>query len=227
MANVLIVEDEPDQAELLSFSLGRANHTTTIVPNGHEALLALAAEPPDIIVLDKMLPDVDGLDLCRTISRDYDIPIVILTACVCSTQDIVHAFDVGAKDYVQKSHTHAELIARINSILNKDSALEIRIHVHKLVLRIDLRRQRFFVADTEVDVTPSEWRLLLCLTGNIGTTVSHKQIMLDVWDQYAVDAEMIKVHVSRLRTKLVHAGLTPNIIRSNYGRGYIFKATAK
>ncbi|MBI4534428.1 MAG: response regulator transcription factor [Candidatus Melainabacteria bacterium] len=222
MAEILIVEDEPDQAELIAFSLRKANYVTRIASNGQEALDSLAKQQPDLVVLDRLLPDIDGYELCKRISQDYRIPILILTACKTSDKDIVQALSIGAQDYVQKSHSHSELVARIKVILERNKSPVRNIRLKDVTLWLDLSKQRAFLGKEELLLTPTEWRLLLCLTKAPGITVSHKELMWDVWEQSFVDVDLIKVHISRLRQKLQNAGCREQVVRAVYGKGYCF-----
>lgn len=222
MAEILIVEDEPDQAELIAFSLRKASYAIRIASNGKEALDLLARQQPDLVVLDRLLPDMDGYELCQRISQDYRIPILILTACKTSDKDIVQALSIGAQDYVQKSHSHSELIARIKVILERSTSPVRNIRLAHVTLWIDLGKQRAFLGQDELVLTPTEWRLLLCLTKAPGITVSHKELMWDVWEQSLVDVDLIKVHISRLRQKLQNAGCREHVMRAVYGKGYCF-----
>ncbi|MBI4534010.1 MAG: response regulator transcription factor [Candidatus Melainabacteria bacterium] len=224
MYSILLVEDEPDQAELIAFSLRKANFTVDIAYTAAQALEKLSASVPCLAVIDRRLPDADGVDLCEKISKTYAIPTLILTAFSSSDQEVVNALSRGAQDYLQKSHSHRELIARINTLLKSHQALTKTIRLDSSVLHIDLSRNKCYVGASELLLTVTEWKLLLCLVNKLGVIVDQKDLYREVWRVDIPDSDVIKTNICRLRRKLCQAGCSGDVIAAVKGQGYILHA---
>lgn len=206
MSRILVVEDDRDIAELVTLYLERAGHATTIVGSGPEALAAARLEPPDVLILDRMLPGLDGLDVCRALRAERqtaDVPIIMLTARA-EESDRVAGLEFGADDYVTKPFSPKELVARVNAQLRRrrrEAASSGTIEYGSL--RVDLDRHVVTDAGREVHLTAKEFLLLRYLLEHRGRVLSRDLLLSDVWGyQYTGGTRTVDVHVRRLREKL-------------------------
>ena len=196
---ILVVEDEDAIARPLVQGLGREGFEVDRVATGRDAL---AAEAPDLVLLDLRLPDIDGTDVCRELRSRSDVPIIVVTA---RGQEIdrVLGLELGADDYVVKPFGFRELLARIRAVMRRARPmLEARVHrAGRLVVDVDARRA--FVDDVELRLTTKEFDLLALLAADSGTVVSRDRILREVWstDWYG-SSKTVDVHVSTLRQKL-------------------------
>jgi DNA-binding response OmpR family regulator len=178
-----------------------------VAPTGAEGLRLAAASPPDIIILDIMLPDTDGFEVCRRLRSSSQVPIIMLTARDTATDKVV-GLELGADDYMTKPFDPRELVARVKSILRRagagaagDEAREGRFRAGELVL--DTERREVFVSNTEIELTAKEFDLLHYLLINRGMALSRQQILERVWGyQFAGDTRTVDVHINQLRKKL-------------------------
>ena len=209
-SRILIVEDDPDISSLIAAYLKRAGFLVDTLASGRDAISAIAARPPDLVVLDVMLPHTDGLDVCRAVranARTASLPIIMLTARVEETDRIV-GLELGADDYVSKPFSPGELVARVRALLRRASraagdetspapALEYG------PLRMDVDRHTVLAAGTEVPLAAKEFLLLEYLLRNRGRVLSRDRLLTDVWGyQYTGGTRTVDVHVRRLREKL-------------------------
>jgi two-component system phosphate regulon response regulator PhoB len=228
--SVLIVEDEGDIRELVSYNLLKEGYQVAGVASGEEALAAVEARPPDLVVLDLMLPGVDGLTVCRTLKSDpktASIPILMLTA-KGEESDIIAGLNLGADDYVTKPFSPKVLIARVRAVLRRTEAMPRRdeddrtakkIEVHELV--IDPQRHEVLVRGKPVDLTSTEFRVLMFLARRPGWVFTRLQILDGVHgENYAITDRAIDVQIVGLRKKLGAAGKYVETVR---GVGYRFK----
>ncbi len=206
MPHVLIVDDERDLAELIDFNLRAASFTTRVAHTGEAALGAAREQPPDVVLLDLMLPDVSGVEVCRQLRAaepTRDVLIVMLTA-KSEEADRVRGFEVGADDYVTKPFSVRELVLRLKAILRrgspgrKDSA---SLELGPLVL--DVAAHRFHVAGREVTLTALEFRLMEYLLARVGRVQSRELLLEEVWGLSShLETRTIDTHILRLRDKL-------------------------
>jgi two-component system alkaline phosphatase synthesis response regulator PhoP len=206
MSRILVVEDDRDIAELVAHYLERAGHAAAIVSTGPEALAAARRDPPDLLILDRMLPGLDGLEVCRTLRADRqtsDLPIIMLTARA-EESDRVAGLEFGADDYVTKPFSPKELVARVNAQLRRrrrEAASSGTIEYGSLV--VDLDRHVVTDAGREVHLTAKEFLLLRYLLEHRGRVLSRDLLLSDVWGyQYTGGTRTVDVHVRRLREKL-------------------------
>jgi two-component system alkaline phosphatase synthesis response regulator PhoP len=206
MSRILVVEDDRDIAELVAHYLERAGHAAAIVSSGPEALAAARRDPPDLLILDRMLPGLDGLEVCRTLRADRqtsDLPIIMLTARA-EESDRVAGLEFGADDYVTKPFSPKELVARVNAQLRRrrrEAASSGTIEYGSLV--VDLDRHVVTDAGREVHLTAKEFLLLRYLLEHRGRVLSRDLLLSDVWGyQYTGGTRTVDVHVRRLREKL-------------------------
>jgi two-component system phosphate regulon response regulator PhoB len=227
MARILIVEDEKDLQEVLAYNLQQAGHTAVIARDGREALAAVEAQPPDLVLLDLMLPDMSGTEVCRTLKTDPDlreIPVVMVTA-KGEEIDRVVGFELGADDYVVKPYSVRELILRLTAILRRrtggsDGSAGVASFGR---LRIDRHGHRVWVDAGEVALTALELRLLCTLYDRRGRVQSRAVLLDEVWRMSGeVNTRTVDTHVKRLREKMGPAGAYIETVR---GVGYRFAAS--
>jgi DNA-binding response OmpR family regulator len=204
---VLVVEDDPDIAQLLMHYLDQAGFAAETVSGGREALVAIAAKRPDLLVLDLMLPQVDGLEICRIIrSNDAtaDLPIIMLTARAEESDRIV-GLELGADDYLAKPFSPNELVARVRALLRraKRSPPEKTITVAYGPIVVDAGQHTVSLAGSDVSLTAKEFLLLEYLLQHRGRVLSRDLLLTDVWGyRYTGGTRTVDVHVRRLREKL-------------------------
>jgi DNA-binding response OmpR family regulator len=204
---VLVVEDDPDIAQLLMHYLDQAGFAAETVSGGREALVAIAAKRPDLLVLDLMLPQVDGLEICRIIrSNDTtaDLPIIMLTARAEESDRIV-GLELGADDYLAKPFSPNELVARVRALLRraKRSSPEKTITVAYGPIVVDAGQHTVSLAGSDVSLTAKEFLLLEYLLQHRGRVLSRDLLLTDVWGyRYTGGTRTVDVHVRRLREKL-------------------------
>jgi two-component system response regulator RegX3 len=220
---VLLVDDERDIVEPVTYALEREGFDVRPVEDGSKALDLARAELFDVIVLDIMLPGVSGIEVCRTLRSESDVPIVMLTARD-SEVDRVLGLELGADDYVTKPFSTAELVSRIRAILRRrdlDRAptSESEIRVGGVVM--DLARHVVQVDGRNVDLTPSEFKLLLLLAGEPERVFSRQQIMEHLWQTpYVGDTRACDAHISNLRRKVERDHVHPTRIVTVRETGY-------
>jgi two-component system, OmpR family, phosphate regulon response regulator PhoB len=223
MARILVVEDEADLQEVLSYNLRQAGHEATVVGTGQEGLARAAADAPDLILLDLMLPDMSGTDVCRALKSDpasRNIPVVMLTA-KGEEIDRVVGFELGADDYVVKPYSIRELALRLQAILRRRAvpASDAGLMVFGR-LRIDREGHRVWVDGAEIALTALELRLLCTLYDRRGRVQSRAVLLDEVWRMSSdVNTRTVDTHVKRLREKLGDAGAYLETVR---GVGYRF-----
>jgi two-component system phosphate regulon response regulator PhoB len=220
---ILAVDDEPDLLELVRMSLGAAGYDVETAATGSAALERLRTAPPDLLLLDLMLPDLSGTDLCRRVRGDArlsELPVIMLTA-KGEEVDRVVGFELGADDYVTKPFSPRELALRVRAVLSRrrmdgPGAALLR---HDS-LRVDPERHRCWVGESEVILTAKEFQLLVALMRRPGRVYSREQLLDDVWgSDITVTARTIDTHLKRLREKLGAAGPLIETVR---GVGYRF-----
>jgi two-component system response regulator ResD len=224
---VLVVEDEPTIAEIVARYLRRAHYETRVAADGREALAAAAEQRPDLIVLDLMLPHVNGLDVMRRIrSQAADrVAVIVLTAKGEETDRVI-GLRLGADDYIVKPFSPAELVARVESVLRRVDTSERR-REEPLVygdLEIDPVARRAEVAGEDTGLTQREFDLLLHLARHPGQAFSRDQLMDSVWQhRFWTDTSTITVHIRRLRSKIEADPSHPRHLQTVWGVGYRFQ----
>jgi two-component system phosphate regulon response regulator PhoB len=220
---ILVVDDEPDALELIKVNLTSAGLTVVTAEDGDTALKKARAVLPDLIILDLMLPEVDGLEVCKILRRDEatrDIPIIMLTA-KASEIDRVLGLELGADDYVTKPFSPRELVLRVKALLRRSqSGEEISEHIRIGTLVVDVPRHAVRVQNKDVDLTATEFKLLTMLAQRRGRVLSREQLLRDVWEyDTAIDSRTVDTHMRRLREKLGPAARYLDTVR---GVGYRF-----
>jgi DNA-binding response OmpR family regulator len=220
---ILVVDDEPDAVELIAFHLQAAGHEVVTAADGEEALARAKTTMPDLIVLDLMLPEVDGFEVCKILRRDPStagIPVIMLTAKSAEI-DRVLGLELGADDYLTKPFSPRELVLRVKNLLNRRAGEEEkkdRIQVRELL--IDVPRHLVTVQGRRVDLTATEFRLLALLAQRRGRVQSREQLLQDVWHyEKVIDTRTVDTHMRRLREKL---GRSSRFLDTVRGVGYRF-----
>jgi two-component system response regulator ResD len=224
--SVLVVDDEPTIAEVVARYLERSGYRTQIATDGLQAVAAAARHRPDLVVLDLMLPGLDGLEVMRRLrEQDRDRIAVILLTAKGEESDRVIGLRLGADDYVVKPFSPAELVARVDAVLRRiDTSPEREAPLELASMTIDPGARRLFVDGSEVPLTQREFELLLFLARNPGRAFSRNQLMDAVW-QYAFysDTSTVTVHIRRLRSKIEADPSRPAHIQTVWGVGYRFQ----
>jgi two-component system, OmpR family, KDP operon response regulator KdpE len=217
---VLVVDDEPQIVRGLRVVLRNAGFQVDSAGTKEEALDALSHRPPDAVLLDLVLPDGSGVDVCRQVREWSHVPIVVVSA-VGDEREKVRALDAGADDYVTKPFGSQELAARLRAVLRRvsDSGNEPAIEVGDLV--IDLADRRVRRGDEHIHLTPIEFDLLRVLAQNRGRLVTHRQLLQEVWGPaYGDETHYLRVHVAHIRRKLELDPARPRYIITEPGVGY-------
>jgi two-component system KDP operon response regulator KdpE len=216
---VLLVDDEPQILRALSSTLRAAGYEIQTATTADEALTLAAVRPPDAVILDLMLPDRSGTDVCRELRTWTQVPIVVLSA-VGDEREKVAALDAGADDYVTKPFGVEELLARLRAALRRvgpptDPVIEVG------ELRIDLEKRAVTVAGQPVQLTPHEYGLLRLFALNPGKLLTHKTILKEVWGPaYQTESHYLHVYVSQLRRKIEPDPTRPRYLVTEPGAGY-------
>jgi two-component system KDP operon response regulator KdpE len=218
---VLIVDDETAIVKFLRPALGANDYEVLTAGTIAEATKRIAAESPDIVILDLGLPDGDGKSVIRTVREWSDVPIVVLSAREREAEKI-EALDLGADDFVNKPFGMGELMARIRTAMRHRLQRRSETPVLKLgELEIDNLRHRLTRAGVEIKLTPKEFELLSCLARNAGRVVTHKQILSAVWGPaHAEHTQYLRVYVGHLRQKIEEDPDDPRIVLTEPGIGY-------
>jgi len=241
---ILVVDDEEVLVETIAYNLEQAGYQVITAANGTSALQIARRETPDLIILDIMLPEVDGLEVCRQLRREGNtasIPIMMLTAKNEEIDKVV-GLEIGADDYVTKPFGRRELLARVRALLRRSSApLTSTAEEHALQedsekiprpnrelvagpLRIDLAGRRVHSRGEEFELQPKQFELLVYLVRNRGTVLTRDQLLHNVWGyDYVGDTRTVDVHVRWLREKLEEDPANPRLIQTVRGVGYCFR----
>jgi len=222
-ARILIVDDEPPIVDMLAYNLKRANYEVLIARDGQEALDKARREQPDLIILDLMLPRLDGLEVCRALRRERDVPIIMLTARD-SEVDRVVGLELGADDYVVKPFSVRELVARVKVVLRRAPSRAVQAAqpvAQAGSLRVDLGRHEAQWDGVPLDLTALEFDLLHTLVRHAGQVLSREQLVEQVWGyDYYGDLRVVDAAVKRLRAKLRQAAPRDELIATIRGVGY-------
>jgi two-component system, OmpR family, KDP operon response regulator KdpE len=222
---ILVVDDEEQIRRALRSILSTRGYTLEMASTGGEALIKAIDSPPDLVVLDLMLPDRTGIEVCRELRSWMTAPILILSVR-SNEADKIKALDEGADDYLTKPFSAGELLARIRALLRRAAALTSPPPVVSSGdLEIDIARRRVRRAGVEIALTPTEFDILAFLARNAGLVVTQRMILEEVWGpEWVEDAQTLRVHVSNLRKKIEPHPGGPRYIITEPGVGFRFAA---
>ena len=221
---ILVVEDEESTVEFVTMGLEHDGHQAAVARTGREALEAFRREPPDLVVLDLMLPDLDGLEVCRALRQVSRVPILMLTARG-DVRDKVLGLDSGADDYLPKPFRLPELLARVRALLRRAGGGEAETLACG-DLRMDLRSRRAVLGESALVLTRKEFDLLELLLRHPNQVLTRDQILSHLWGwDFAGETNVVDVHVSALRARLGPAG--KSLIRTVRGLGYALEASSE
>ncbi len=227
MQKVLVVDDEPQILEVVSKYLAREGFQVSTARDGEAALATFNSSKPDLVVLDLMLPKVDGLEVFRRLRTLSAVPVIMLTAKGEETDRIV-GLELGADDYITKPFSPRELVARVKAVLRRaTTGSMLETGERTLVrgeLRIDPRARSVLVADKDVELTSKEFDLLWFLASHPGQVFTRTQLLDHVWGfEYYGDSSTVTVHIRRLREKIESDPANPHYLSTVWGVGYKFE----
>ncbi|NDL58027.1 response regulator transcription factor [Phytoactinopolyspora mesophila] len=221
-ARILVAEDDHKQADLVRRYLEREGHSVIVAPDGRVALDEARRRSPDLVVLDVMMPRVDGLDVCRILRTEADVPIIMLTAR-STEDDLLLGLDLGADDYITKPYSPRELVARVRTVLRRAvRQVSLDDAVHRIgELEVDPVRHEVRLAGDRVVVTPAEFKILACLAASPGRVFSRQYLLEQAFgfDHYVLE-RTVDVHVMNLRRKIESDHTRPAYLLTVYGVGY-------
>ena len=222
---ILIVDDEPRYLRLLEANLRTEGYEVATAQDGVQALDVFSAQPIDLVLLDVMMPRLDGFGVCQRLREFSNVPIVILTARG-EEQDRVRGLDLGADDYLVKPFSATELLARVRAVLRRanvpaETTGQARFFAHG-DLKIDFARAEVWRGEEPISLSATEYRLLLQFTHNVGKILTSEDLLSSVWGpEYKNDKEILWVSIARLRQKLEADAHAPNHIVTRSGLGYL------
>jgi two-component system KDP operon response regulator KdpE len=223
VTRVLVVDDEPELVRALSINLRARHYDVRTAVNGADALQAAAAHPPDVVVLDLGLPDMDGTEVIAGLRGWTDVPVLVLSGRSDSV-DKVEALDAGADDYVTKPFGMDELLARLRAMTRRASDKQAYPVVEVGDATVDLAARRVTVAGAEVRLTPTEWHLLEVLVRHPGKLLGQRQLLTEVWGPgYETAQGNLRVYMAQLRRKLEPDPSRPRHLLNEPGMGYRFE----
>jgi two-component system response regulator RegX3 len=228
-AHILVVDDEPSITEFVSYNLKKEGYEVAVASDGDEALALAKREPFDLVVLDVMLPGIDGYEVCRRLRAESEIPVLFLSARDTELDKVV-GLEIGGDDYLAKPFGVRELQARVKALLRRRHAgardggvVSDRIEMAGIV--VDDAAHTATADGRPIDLTPREFELLACLMRHSGKVLSRDQLLREAWGwEYLVETKTVDTHVKRLRDKLEAAGVDPSLVETVRGYGYRFKA---
>jgi len=221
-AKIFIVEDEPSIVQLVKYNLEKQNFKVLVSNNGEEGLQEIKKTEPDLILLDWMLPDLSGIDICKALRKDTkfkNVPIIMLTAR-SQEEDKVLGLNVGADDYLPKPFSNPELIARVNALLRRSKPSVAEDVISFQDLKIDRLQRKVFRGNVEIKLGPTEYKLINFFVKNPSRVYSREQLLENIWtSSINVELRTVDVHIRRLR-KEINLPNTKNLIRTVRSAGY-------
>ena len=222
---ILIVEDDDTLLATLKYNLDKENFEVVTAVDGAKALEVARSEKPDLIILDLMLPELSGYEVCRILRKDMTVPILMLTAKTEEVDKIV-GLEIGADDYMTKPFSMRELLARVRAMIRRAGMTKTYTDDHQQPLKIrdleiDIPRHQAFLKDLQLDLSPKEFELLAFLAKNKGLVFSREQLLEKVWGyDYAGDTRTVDVHIRWLRKKIESDPAKPERVVTIRGTGY-------
>lgn len=229
---ILVVDDDPALVRLIDQVLAQKGYEVLKASNGQEALRVLFDDKPDLVLLDVVMPGIDGWQTCTRIRDVSDVPVIIITGKKNTEEDIVRGLDHGADEYLLKPVGNRELVARIRAVLRRSNLPSYLGRGKKVVfddgaLMVDLAERRVMVNGERVRLSPREFRLLALLLENAGHIITHRQALEKVWGwEYIDDVDYVRIYVAHLRKKIEPEPGSPRYILTEPGVGYCFQNIA-
>ena len=229
---ILVVDDEPAQLRLVDQVLNSNGYAVIKASSGQEAIRATYEQKPDLILLDVMMPGIDGWQTCSCIREVSDIPIIMLTGKRNTEEDIVRGLECGADEYLSKPLGNRELLARVRATLRRAGKPPYLNDRKKAVfnsayLTVDVGERRVTVGGQRLKLTPREFRLLALLGENADHVLSHQQVLENVWGwEYIDDVDYVRIYISHLRQKIEPNPSQPRYILTEPGVGYYFHSAS-
>ncbi|NUR69304.1 MAG: response regulator [Hamadaea sp.] len=223
MTRVLVVDDDRQLLRALRIALAARGYEVVLAPDGTTGLAAAQHTPPDLMIVDLGLPDLDGVAVVQAIRGWSSVPILVLSARL-TEQSKIDALDAGADDYVTKPFGMGELLARIRAAMRRTTPADTPAVVTTAAFSVDLAAKRAVdAAGSEVRLTPTEWHLLEMLLRNPDRLITHQQLLQEVWGpRYSTETNYLRVHMANLRRKLEPDPSRPRYLRTDPGLGYRF-----
>jgi two-component system OmpR family response regulator len=220
---LLLVEDDTEAAAYLKRALSEAGHTVDVANSGRDGLMLAAAEPYDVIVLDRLLPQIDGLAILRTIrASGVKTPVLLLTA-LGGIDDRVEGLEAGGDDYLVKPFAFAELLARVNALARRPPSQDTQTELKVADLKLDLLRRVVSRAGQRIELQPREYQLLEYLARHAGRVVTRTMLLEGVWEfHFDPKTNIVETHMSRLRGK-IDRGHAHELIHTVRGAGYVLR----
>jgi DNA-binding response OmpR family regulator len=223
-ATILAVDDEPHVLKLLKANLESSGYMVLTAADGEQALQLVEDKFPDLVILDLMLPKMDGYTVCRHIREFSAVPVIMLTARSAQV-DLVHGFEVGADDYLTKPFSVTELLVRVQAVLRRSKWPE-EIMSHQSFksgpITIDFAQHRVSLGEDAVKLTPTEYRLLTYMASNANRVIMHRELLRAVWGpEYGEETEYLRVYIRYLRQKLELDPSQPRYLLTQPGAGYM------
>jgi two-component system alkaline phosphatase synthesis response regulator PhoP len=224
MSRILVVDDDPGIVKLVRAYLEQVGFEVAVAYDGKKAMQIARNNRPDLVILDLMLPEMDGWDVCRALRKESDVPIIMLTARVEESDKLI-GLELGADDYVTKPFSPRELVARVRSVLRRVEGMPARPErFSRADITIDLSRHLVEVRGRPIDLTPTEFDLLATMMEDPGRAFTRSQLVESV-QGYAYDGyeRTIDVHIKNLRQKIEQDARNPQRVKTVYGIGYKFE----
>jgi len=227
---ILVVDDEPAQLRLIERTLNAAGFQVVKAGSGQEALRLVFEQRPELVLLDVIMPEIDGWQTCRLIREVSDIPVIMLTGRRHSEDDIVRGLESGADEYLAKPIGNRELLARVKAALRRaeqssGSNGKKKVLFSNDYLTVDVAERKVLVNGERRKLTPREFRLLALLVENADRVLSHQQVLENVWGwEYINDVDYVRIYISHLRQKIERNPSHPQYILTEPGVGYYFSS---
>lgn len=224
-ARILIVDDEPSITEFVNYAMQKEGYVTEVASDGEEALRKIEQQHFDLFILDIMLPNIDGYELCRRIRAKMSTPILFLSARDTELNKVV-GLELGADDYLAKPFGVRELLARTRALLRRSQGTEMTSGNEITAGGITLNEDTHVAQGDKgpIDLTPREFELLACLMRNAGKVVSREDLLHDAWNwEFITETKTVDTHIKRLRDKIEAAGYDPKLVETVRGYGYRFR----
>lgn len=228
---ILVVDDDPAFVRLVEHLLTQQGYEVLKASGGQEGLRLLFAQRPDLVLLDVVMPGMDGWQTCSRIREMSDIPVVMLTGCQKTEEDIVRGLSCGADDYILKPVGNKELVARVQAVLRRAELLPAErkgVIYSDNLLTVDLAERRVVANGEKVGLTPTEFRLLAVLVVNAGHVLTHQRLLEKAWGwEYGNDVDYVRIYIWHLRQKIEPDPAHPRYILTEPGVGYYFRKSSQ